>query len=383
VSYTEGAQSPTAAPGVTRKGVGDGLQPHGLELTPLADLESCRSEWTELATRSGNVFLTWEWASTWWHHFGEGRRMRLVGMRRPGRPLVAILPLYEASRGALRVARLVGHGLADQLGLVCDPGDRMEVADGLRRTACDRTASWDLVLAERLPADETWADQASGRVVRRESSPVLPIEGSWDDFLASRSGNFRGQVRRRERKLRREWGLQFRLCEEPQALARDLEALFALHDARWGGASDAFSRRRRAFHLDFAASALERGWLRLWTAEVAGRPIAAWYGFRFGGAEWYYQAGWDPAWSHSSIGFVLLAHTMREAFGDGMREYRLLLGAEPYKARFAREDRGVESFVLGNTRRGRAVAAGGALIARLPGRLGKLPAPLIDRRPRR
>ena len=34
------------------------------------DLDAIRDEWTALAERCGNPFATWEWAATWWDHFG-------------------------------------------------------------------------------------------------------------------------------------------------------------------------------------------------------------------------------------------------------------------------------------------------------------------------
>ena len=117
--------------------------------------------------------------------------------------------------------------------------------------------------------------------------------------------------------------------------------------------------------------ALERGWLRLWVAEVDGSPRRGLVrACASPGCEWYYQSGRDPAWDEHSVGFVLLAHTIRSAFEDGMREYRFLRGGEEYKGRFADGDPGVETMVLGarlarpagrgRRRRARAPAARGS-----------------------
>ena len=38
-----------------------------------SELEALREDWDRLATASGNVFLTWEFAAAWWRHFGAGR----------------------------------------------------------------------------------------------------------------------------------------------------------------------------------------------------------------------------------------------------------------------------------------------------------------------
>ena len=81
--------------------------------------------------------------------------------------------------------------------------------------------------------------------------------------------------------------------------------------------------------------------------------MASWLGYRLGGAEWYYQAGRDPALEREAVGFVLMNHTIREALNDGMREYRLLLGGESYKDRFANADHGLETVMFERGARGR------------------------------
>jgi len=185
--------------------------------------------------------------------------------------------------------------------------------------------------------------------------------------MAEQSGNFRRQLRYKERRLDREHGLRFRLTTDSKSLVSDMETLFRLHEARWaGGSSGALAATRREFHRDFASHCLSRGWLRLWIAEVAGRPAAAWYGFRFGGDEWYYQAGRDPAWDQQSVGFLLLAHSIREAMNDGMRSYRFLRGGEGYKFRFEPYDAPVDTLVAGRGVVGRAALGAAGALTRLP-----------------
>jgi CelD/BcsL family acetyltransferase involved in cellulose biosynthesis len=315
-------------------------------------LGSARPDWTALAERCGNVFSTWEWADVWWRHFGARVRPAIGLVRDEEGAPSALLPLCVRGRRPLRLARFIGYGPADQLGPVCAP-DKMPAALGaLERDGCDA------LLAERLPPGHG----LSGRTLRRESSPVIAVpEGGWEEYVAGRSRNLRSQLGRKRRALERDHELAFRLCDDQGRVGDDMETLFRLHRARWGEeGSGAFDSDRAAFHREFAAVALERGWLRLWLAQVDGQPVAAWYGFRFGGAESYYQSGRDPAWERSSIGFVLLAHTMRAAMEDGVSEYRLLRGGEAYKDRFATADPGVETVATG---RGAGVAA---LAAKLP-----------------
>jgi CelD/BcsL family acetyltransferase involved in cellulose biosynthesis len=346
----------------------DGAAPP-LQLSVAGGIAELHDDWARLAAASGNIFATWEWADVWSRHFGDGREMRPVACRDAAGAMVAILPLYEGFRRPVRVLRFIGGGAGDELGPICAPGEA-GVAAALR--AAPDLLGAGVLLAERLPGGRGpdggggWAEALGGTLLRRESSPVVDIEGlDWDEYLATRSSNFRSQVRRKERKLIREAELTFRLCDDAARIQEDLDQMFRLHRARWQGAdSGALEGAREEFHREFAPLALERGWLRLWLAAAEGTPVAAYYGFRFGDSDSYYQLGRDPEWDRFSPGLVLLAHTLRDATEAGRREYRFLRGDEDYKGRFATADPGLDTIALPHGPGGRlAIAAARAGLA--------------------
>jgi len=327
------------------------------------DFETAEDDWRRVADRSDNIFDSWEWARTWWHHFRSGEELRLLGLRGAGHEPRVLLPLTRSWRLGVPMLRFLGHGPGDQLGPICAVEDRDLAAEGLRQ-ALEESSDWAIFLGERLPGDWPVDRTLGGRSLSFESSPALVVGGrSWDDLLKERSSNFRQQVRRRERKLVRDHGLKFRFTADPGELDRDLDLLFGLHVARWEGQDTRFSQTRR-FHRAFAALALERGWLRLWIAEVGGRPAAAWYGFRYAGIESFYQTGRDPAFDSTSVGFVLLTHTIRSAVEDGVSEYRFLRGGEHYKGRFSNRDVGLRTLAVARTAVGRVAVDTAATLAR-------------------
>ncbi len=311
------------------------------------ELDAVRPEWDRLALRAGNVFGTWEWADAWHRHLAVGAALRIVVAREPDGTPLGLLPLYIVRRRPLKVIRIVGAGPADELGVLSAPKAR----DAAARAVADQVrlliGPSGLFLGERIWAEQALAAPLGAEVVHRNSSSVLALSGSFEDFLASRSRNFRSQVHRYERGLMRDHRLAFRLTVEPETLQRDMQTLISLHEARWsGGGSTAFAGTHGRFHLDFSRAALDRGWLRLWTMELDGRPVAAWYGLRYGDIETYYQAGRDPALDRLHVGFVLLCHTIRCAFEDGLREYRFGRGDESYKSRFAERDPGLDTLTI-------------------------------------
>jgi len=107
------------------------------------------------------------------------------------------------------------------------------------------------------------------------------------------------------------------------------------------------------FQSAFARAAHARGWLRLRLLELEGRPAAAYLGFHFGRPEWFYQTGRDPS-AESSVGLLLVARALREALEEGVAEFQLGPGAQPYKLRFATDDPGLETVAVGRGIRGRA-----------------------------
>jgi CelD/BcsL family acetyltransferase involved in cellulose biosynthesis len=313
----------------------------------VASFEAVREEWEALAYRTRNVFATWEWNAAWWTHFAGSKSPLVTTCRSPEGRLVAVLPLYLWRKRPLRIVRFLGHDAADQLGPICLPEDRPAVAGALGEVLSSLRT--DIFVAEHLACDEGWSARLQASELGRESSPVLRYPTpTWSEFLQARSRNFREQARRREAKLAERFDVRFRLANDAEQLDRDLDALFRLHRARWEGGRTTFARAE-AFQREFAARALERGWLRLWFLEVDRRPRAACYGFRFGDVESFYQGGRDPAWNEHSVGFIVLVHAIREALSDGMVEYRLLRGDEPYKNRFANEDHGLETVAITRT----------------------------------
>jgi CelD/BcsL family acetyltransferase involved in cellulose biosynthesis len=346
--------------------------PPPLRIESLPTLEAARADWDSLALEDGNLFATYEWACAWWRHLAGDASPAIAACRRPDGSTAGLLPLATRRERGLRIAQLIGHGPSDRLAPICAPADRPPVADALRRhltaTGCD------LFIGDQMPADEGWGRALGATTLEREQSPVLSIDGvDWDQFLAARSRNFRQQVRGRERKLAARGELRFRLSEDPERLDDDLRTLFDLHQARWqDGGSAAFAEPLREMHRDFAGAAQARGWLRLWLLELDGRPLAAWYGFRFADCEWFYQSGRSPEASAENVGFVLLAHTVHEAMNDGMREYRLLRGGEDYKRRFADRDPGLETVALPLSIRGRAALASRRLRPLASRALGRL-----------
>jgi CelD/BcsL family acetyltransferase involved in cellulose biosynthesis len=313
--------------------------------------------WNGLALRADNIFATRTWAECWWRQYGDGATPMVLTDREDD-PRV-VVPLYSSGR-LLRQVRLIGNGPADHLGPACAPEHRHLAAQLLRDRFLDqKRPDWDVLLLQDVPEQDGWPTLLGGTEVRRTDSPSLTFEqgGTWDDFLKSKSKNFREQAGRKRRRLEREFAAVFRTATA-DSVEEDLQTLFRLHRLRWGADAPFATGRERALHEEFAPRALAEGWLRLHVLELDGEPAAALYNLRFGSVEGSYQGGRDPRFDEHSVGFVLYTHSIRDALESGLSEFRMLRGDESYKSRFANRTDVVHSLALPGTVRGRAAITG-------------------------
>jgi CelD/BcsL family acetyltransferase involved in cellulose biosynthesis len=353
----------------------------------VSHLDPLEAEWSALCdeARAGNVFLSPEWLLPWWKQFGEGREPCAIALR-DGDRLVGFLPLFreKVRAGGLPVTRVafLGDGATgcDYLDVLAAPGREAEVREAALAALgeidwdlCDLDGLWResataLLLAQRFPSVRPVASDAAGLsgtvapVVRdarlRFVCPHIPLAGTWQEFLAGLGR--RENLRRREKWLFRQPGVSIEVARTEEQAAGAVETFLELHRARWSveGGSDGLSdQRHENFHREAVQRLARRGWLRLYTLYAARRPVASVYGIVRGSSFLYYQSGYDPAWAQKSVGLVLLARTVEDAFAEKLEDFDFLRGNEAYKTQWARAERWTIQVRLFRGTRGRTARA--------------------------
>ena len=181
-----------------------------------------RPEWNNLVQRSyhNNLFLTWEWQSTWWKHLGEGSLL-LLGFRadNDGR-LVGIAPLFHTvTDTGETVLRLVGcRDISDYLDLIVEAGHETAVYQALLDYLEGKAQGWDLADLCNIPQASqtlvTLREMAEARgyqtlVEVEDVCPIITLPQTWDDYLYMLDKKQRHEVRRKLRKAEREADARF------------------------------------------------------------------------------------------------------------------------------------------------------------------------------
>ncbi len=362
------------------------------------DFRQLRPEWEELlsTSRSDSLFLTWEWMFAWWTHLSGRRRLSILAVRSRGE-LIAIAPLAlrPPDYGRLtpfRSLEFLGSGTvgSDYLDLIVRAGEEPRAQEALADHLDGGKVMLELAQirnASSLASDLAGRLEGRGWGLSRSTTAVCPyidLSGrTWSSYLAGVGPAHRYNLRRRQRNLEESSELQFTEARSDEERREYLGHLIALHDLRWKGRGQpgAFEARGLlAFHEDFSALALRRGWLRLFLLRLGGRPVAALYGFRYGRTFYFYQSGFDPACAKQSVGLVAMGLTIRRALEEGASEFDFLHGDETYKSLWARVSREIGRLEIYPPRARGAVRRGVKDLERGARRLARraLPRPLSD-----
>ena len=330
-------------------------------ITDRAGLEQLAPEWSGLAAADGNVFCTPEWLGSWMRHYGDVCRPHVIVASGDDGGCEGLLPLVASGEGTRTRLGFPGAALADRFHPLAHPGRRRAVARRAAELLTQDAGDWGILTLDSVAEHEPWVAElvglARGRLrhveTGREMNPCLVPSGlTWEELLATRSASLRRELGRDLRALRRGHEVVFRRTEWAEDLDRDVDSFLRLLHRRWearGGAPVLAGSRSRAFFRDFAATALERGWLRLWLLCIDRRPVAAQCSWHCNGRHATYLPAFDPAFSKHSVGLLLLAHALRAAIEEGAEEIDLGKGGQPYKWRFASAGRPVKSVVIAHS----------------------------------
>ncbi|MHB1469528.1 MAG: GNAT family N-acetyltransferase, partial [Solirubrobacteraceae bacterium] len=315
----------------------------------VASLQALETGWDELAVECETPHMAPRLALAWWRHLApEGAQPRSVAVREGGR-LVALAPFYVAPSTTGRVDyRLPGIELGAGLAPLARPGREWEAARPIAQALARALPRPDLVALEGHPLASPWPlalrsawpgrMRAGLRQYVVHGAPTISLDhDSYDRWLASKSSNFRGQMRRIQRQFVAAGG-HARLSSL-ETVRSDIDAFMALHAARWEarGSSGfvALGGRLSETLADVATAYLESGRFRLWMLEVDGAPISAQLFFAIGGRVSYINGGWDERFAHLKPAMLGILHALADAFGRGDRTMDLGAGEQRYKLRLA------------------------------------------------
>jgi CelD/BcsL family acetyltransferase involved in cellulose biosynthesis len=318
-------------------------------VTDVERLAVLSPEWDGLAVAAQLPQMSPAWVLAWWRHIAPPAATPRTVVVRDGAEIVGIAPFYvEPGTGGRLDYRLPGIELAGRLAPLALPDREWDVAEATVATLAQAEPRPDALRFEGIPLDAHWLTALRScwpgalrpplRLPQVEGNPLMSLqEGSFDAWLAARSSNFRGQMRRLRRRFAEAGGIS-RLATA-ETLAADAAALTRLHAMRWDGRGHSnlvdLDDRFTAFTVDLGEQLLGDDRFALRVLELDGETICAQLFVGAGGTVLFVNGGWDERHASMKPSLLCLFDEVEHVFEQGARRFDLGVGEQSYKLRFS------------------------------------------------
>ncbi len=333
------------------------------EVTDLQAFVALREQWNLLAEQQANEvpFLCHEWFELWLQHFLSQDQLLILLLHR-GDDLVAIAPFAIANTRfksvPVRALTLVGNAYSPLRDIVCGIADSVSRAKYFQRFmdhVMTRRDQWDIldfgpysdVSIVRYEV-ERHANTQGLCTMRQSCCENWFLEGisySGDDYLASRSKNFRKELRKRMRRLEEEGPVDIHIVTHDYNMDEFMDDYYSVYGSSWKQAEHLGPN----FHRDLAKLFARKGWLRLGFIRVNGMPRATSYAIVSGSTGYILKSAYDQEMKSFGLGTMMRIEMIRSLIdNDGVTCIDLGPGEEDYKQIFVSEKRDLQSVVVFN-----------------------------------
>jgi CelD/BcsL family acetyltransferase involved in cellulose biosynthesis len=325
---------------------------HVREINDFEELETLRLPWRSLhaQTRGASFFQTLDWLLTYWRHYGEKQRLRVLVVE-SNNEILGILPLVvrtEATRlGSIRVLTYPLHNWGTFYGPL-GPNPTATLTAGLAHIG-RTTRDWDMIDLRWVNRDQvdhrrtaTALELASLSAAEHalESVALVKYEGTWEEYWLARPRKWRANLRRSQKLLAGRGQLRVVRYRPAGAAHGEDDPRWDLYEAcervaaqSWqassGQGNTMSSSSVSGFLRDAHTAAVKLGMVDLGLLYVDEEAVAFIYNYHCEGQLFGLRMGYNPAFD--GAGSVLMQDVLADSFQRGDAAFNLGAGYLEWK----------------------------------------------------
>tara|TARA_R110002096_G_scaffold147671_23_gene307853 strand:- start:12008 stop:13159 length:1152 start_codon:yes stop_codon:yes gene_type:complete len=343
---------------------------HQLSLISSFDLlQQLEEEWDSLLVRSeaNSIYLTWAYITTWWKTYGHQYRLLVILARDSDGKLSGIAPMMigKGDSGPTRQLRCLsflgslGDTAAEFIDFIVTPGlERTLVPQFYDYFTEELESEWDLLTLRQVESRSLSLNALLSTIAKHHGttfridstpSPYTTLPSSWDEYLGSRSKNFRKAFKGHWNRLHKNYQVAELVAGRDISLTDAMDHLMALNKSRWEDQRSTFnSSLFYSHHLEVAKVFRAKGWLHFRLLEIDDRIVSARLDFCYANKLWNILGGWDPNLANLSLGRIAIAKELQWCIDHKIQEYDFLGGESSYKRTWASSERTLIDLVFSN-----------------------------------
>ena len=326
----------------------------------LVGLSTIAKEWDDLAEQGSNhdIFQLREWLELWWKNYGMGKQEKVIISKNEHNLIEAIAPFYyknvifKNKIKLFKVLRLIGSGECSYSGFIFSQYEQSPLC-GIWNYLGKKFPGFIVELRD-IPEEQFQVIRKSigkGYHFKAEKGSVCPriiFGATWDEYWKTLGESTKKNAKWYRNRFAREQSFSIERIQSFDIYA--IKDLFELHYSRWGMDPNTIELQRlEHYETEIAQMLSDKKYLSLWFLNFEGKRIAAMYTYDYNGTRYYHKGGYDINYKAYSPGSVLLFHTIKHAFEEGIKVYDFLRGDEAYKKLFSNSFRQNWNVVAGSS----------------------------------
>ena len=316
-----------------------------IEINKGQEFISLKKIWINLVNlyEINNIFLTWEWISTWWKYFGDKKELCIL-LIEDKNEIVFIAPLMKSNffinKLNMNKIEFIGNPDSDYSGFISSHNYQKYFPIFLKHLIKKYSKQYYFVFRD-IPEDVlhlTYINQTikifkninTKKIVK---CPYLKLPHKYDDFYMNLKSKFKKNLRYREKKLEKIGKIKYQSYKSLGSITNTMKHLFYLNKIRYKQIEKIsyFERPKKMdFHLEISQLFAKKNWLNLGFLTINNIPVAAEYSFNFRNKTFAYQSGFDPNYSKYGVGRLCELYHIKSSIQEGVRIYDWTRGYEDY-----------------------------------------------------
>jgi CelD/BcsL family acetyltransferase involved in cellulose biosynthesis len=323
------------------------------EVTDRARLAALQGPWRKLieSAPQGDMFQTCEWVTSWLDCFWIDRPISFLFVWE-GEELVGLAPLLrdrDATVACRNSMSLPVNAHSRRLGVLYK-GDPSAVLKAILEHA--RTSGQTVRLTLRQSLEDAPLPSVLPIVARRMQlasmqlpsriCPFVRIDSTWEEYLASRPAQVSRELKRKVRKIERDWKAVWTIASTPAECARAMDDIRAIERKSWKeGNGTSLTAEQSAVRLyeDFAPRFAQAGWLRIYLLHLDGVPVAHILGAEFRREYYALKTSYDQDFRLASPGQALFFTALKDSFERKLTAFDFLGDESRWKSELANAER--------------------------------------------
>ena len=156
----------------------------------------------------------------------------------------------------------------------------------------------------------------------------------------------RHELRRKLRKLPQAGEVELEVIDSPAEAEASLDAFLQMMRDSRADKADFMTPQMESFFRALVVNLAAEGLVEMIFLKLGGMRTACVLCFRAGNESLLYNSGYDPAYSHFSVGLLSKAMALQRAIDEGRTRFDFLRGHERYKYELGAQDLNVHKALI-------------------------------------